>query len=337
VLSPRSYETGAVLVSDAQGKAVATLPDGLGRAAFEVWIRELPDSNSPAWLGLPVTAEAALQSSTGHRALHKLAVLQGVAGDEDESGAVASSSSSSSSTSTSSSGSSASPASSSPGSGAALQRGLLTAAERWLALLPAASTFAGAADSSVLVSRSSDSGASAVERALARELLHASAALALVSADARALQQYGTGAAKATNTVRELAAAVTRGTPPATWAALFTAAPDQATSVEAWVADFAARLAALKALAPLLDRPAGAAAAELAKARVWVGGLLHPETFVQATRQHVAQVCSHDTASPSFSFSLSLVCVTCAFHSLSLFSHLNNKQTDRPRSVRWRN
>jgi dynein heavy chain 1 len=262
VLSPRSYEASAVLVSDAQGKAVATLPDGLGRAAFEAWIRELPDSNSPAWLGLPVTAEAALQSSTGHRALHKLAVLQGVAGDEDESGAV-----DSSSPTRPMDGASANPASSSPGSGAALQRGLLTAAERWLALLPAASTFAGATDSSALVARSSDSGASAVERALARELLHASSALALVSADARALQQYGTGAAKATNAVRELAAAVARGTPPAAWAALFTAAPDQAASVEAWVADFAARLAALKTLAPLLNRPAGAAASRRNRSR----------------------------------------------------------------------
>ena len=46
------------------------------------------------------------------------------------------------------------------------------------------------------------------------------------------------------------------------------------------------------------------------------------------------------TTKPLSPLSLSLVCVTCAFHSLFLplpLSHLNNKRTDRPRSGPWRN
>lgn len=44
--------------------------------AFEDWVRALPDSNSPTWIGLPATAEGQLMRAAGQRVLNTLAVVQ---------------------------------------------------------------------------------------------------------------------------------------------------------------------------------------------------------------------------------------------------------------------
>lgn len=40
-------------------------------------MKSLPDSNSPSWIGLPVTAESQLKTHTARRVLANLALLQG--------------------------------------------------------------------------------------------------------------------------------------------------------------------------------------------------------------------------------------------------------------------
>jgi hypothetical protein len=85
---------------------------------------------------------------------------------------------------------------------------------------------------------------------LVRVLQAGAAALELVRGDLAALQQNAAGATKATNATRELGQALLRGRPPALWASLFALGPG--VTAEAWVADLAARLATLTALAPLV-------------------------------------------------------------------------------------
>ena len=77
IFNARNYSSGAVLATDHKGQALVTLPDALGRQAFEAWVKALPDSNSPSWIGLPVTAESQLMSQTARRILSSLALLQG--------------------------------------------------------------------------------------------------------------------------------------------------------------------------------------------------------------------------------------------------------------------
>lgn len=66
-----------MLAVDHRGQPLVTLPDALGRQAFEGWIKTLPDSNSPSWIGLPATAESQLKSHMARRILSALALLQG--------------------------------------------------------------------------------------------------------------------------------------------------------------------------------------------------------------------------------------------------------------------
>lgn len=77
VFNPQNYASGAVLASDHSGHALVSLPDALGRQAFESWLKALPDSNSPSWIGLPVTAESQLKSQMAERVLANLALVQG--------------------------------------------------------------------------------------------------------------------------------------------------------------------------------------------------------------------------------------------------------------------
>lgn len=76
ILSPSNYSAEAVLVRDATGPLVC-LPDSLSRAALEAWVKALPDSNPPSWIGLPATAENHLRRTVGVRALANLALLEG--------------------------------------------------------------------------------------------------------------------------------------------------------------------------------------------------------------------------------------------------------------------
>lgn len=65
--------------------------------AFETWLKELPDSNPPSWLGLPLTAESQLQINIAQRILINLSILQD--NDDNNSGNVIMTTSSSSSSS----------------------------------------------------------------------------------------------------------------------------------------------------------------------------------------------------------------------------------------------
>jgi dynein heavy chain 1 len=79
VFSPINYSGDAILVRDTHGQPLVSLPDSLSRSAFEGWIKSLPDSNPPSWIGLPSTAERQLKRHIAQKALSHLAIVNGLA------------------------------------------------------------------------------------------------------------------------------------------------------------------------------------------------------------------------------------------------------------------
>lgn len=80
VIAPsRSFEEGFPLVDEdpATGTAAITAPEGTKRTQFLQWADSLPNSQSPAWLGLPANAENVLltnRAGTMINNMHKLEV-----------------------------------------------------------------------------------------------------------------------------------------------------------------------------------------------------------------------------------------------------------------------
>ena len=79
IFRPENYLARACIARDHHGHPLVTLPDGLNRVAFEQWINALPDTHSPAWLGLPVLAETHRHRIAGQRLLARWGVFQGIA------------------------------------------------------------------------------------------------------------------------------------------------------------------------------------------------------------------------------------------------------------------
>ena len=52
------------------------MPKNLGRQALEDWMKALPDTNSPSWIGLPVTAESQLKIYMAQQILANLVSFQ---------------------------------------------------------------------------------------------------------------------------------------------------------------------------------------------------------------------------------------------------------------------
>lgn len=74
-----------MLVRDTHNQPLVSLPDSLSRPAFEAWIKSLPDSNPPSWIGLPSTAERQLKRFIAQKALSHLAIVNGLADMESAS------------------------------------------------------------------------------------------------------------------------------------------------------------------------------------------------------------------------------------------------------------
>uniref|UniRef100_A0A7S3GTW8 Dynein heavy chain n=1 Tax=Spumella elongata TaxID=89044 RepID=A0A7S3GTW8_9STRA len=256
VFNAQNYAAGAVLARDHKGQALVTLPDALGRQAFEAWVKTLPDSNSPSWIGLPVTAESQLKSQAARRVLANLALLQG--GQEtDYAGALEQ-------------------------QGQQQQLELNNTAKLvnpWIAALPTE-------DQLPVVSPDSLSSAASLpaERWLAREIIRGSAVVKLVRDDLLSISAYCKGEIKATNNLRELLSSLRKSTVPARWRSQY--AVRTTVTLGEWVADLVQRARALttKYTAGLQN------SAELMKCSFWVGGMFTPEAFVTATRQQTAQL-----------------------------------------------
>jgi hypothetical protein len=127
--------------------------------AFEAWIKALPESNSPAWIGLPVTAESQLKAAIAQRTLANLNLLQGSA--EDHTGA------------------------SDEVAASLLLKNVEKMSKKWLAVLPTESSLPH-----VEVEQTSDANVSPLVRCLAREVMKGRKVICLVVEDLNLLMFF---------------------------------------------------------------------------------------------------------------------------------------------------
>jgi len=249
----KNYSASTPLVVDPNGATILTLPDGLNRQAFEKWIQDLPDANSPAWLGLPLTAESQLQINLGQRTLRKLTMLQGILEE----------------TSTTDDNGDSRPQ----------LKGLADTTEKWLTTLPL--------ESSLLkldVKSTSDVDSTPLHRCLAREVDKGHQVLKKVRADLNLIADYCKGSVKATNYIRDLVSCIVKGNIPPQWRSYYTVLKDM--SLSTWIVDFIARTKVLNSYEPVLASPQS----KVPKFKYRIGYMFSPETFITATRQYTSHV-----------------------------------------------
>lgn len=83
----KSFESDFPLINSVQSqdgtKLVITMPDGISRGSFLEWVENLPEKQTPAWLGLPDNAERVLLTNQVSNLVNKLLKLQLLEDDEE--------------------------------------------------------------------------------------------------------------------------------------------------------------------------------------------------------------------------------------------------------------
>jgi dynein heavy chain 1, cytosolic len=284
---------------------------------FEAWVNDLPDKNSPTWLGLPASAEDQLQSLMGQRILSGLTSLMGV---EDADMSISADSKG--------------------------QKSGLETISAWILQLTEALNQIPSID----LSFSSDVSCSPLQRCLAREIFKGKLILSSVLDDisfVRSLSPYPrspnlflsltssvfvrsfyAGEIKSTNVIRELISCFLKGTVPQQWRGHF--ATTSRTTVGGWISNLSARCSFLQHYSTAVLK----AEAGKASPKYWLGGLFSPEAFITATRQTTAQVSliPSSTRSTTFSLSMSLSPTTGASRSSSCI--LRSERTERKARTR---
>ncbi|KAJ2744465.1 dynein heavy chain [Coemansia sp. BCRC 34301] len=263
---PDAYGADFALVD---GALVA--PEGTRIDDFVAWCRALPESEPPAWLGLPPNAETLLLVHKGEALVADSRKLRALLDDDDDDNDELDDHSVSNP--------------SDDNASATIDRAEIPAFMRQVEALAAGFDAA-------LVPLDSPSPApfagdmTPLLRVMQREYSVALELLARVRVDLLQLRGACRGELKQTNHIRDLLADFSAGLVPRSW--LRTYAVPRAYSLSRWMADFTDRV---RSACRLADRiAAGRLVVDVVRAEsVWLGGLLYPEAFVTATRQAVAK------------------------------------------------
>ncbi|XP_063691749.1 dynein heavy chain, cytoplasmic-like isoform X2 [Bolinopsis microptera] len=83
IFQPATFESDFLLVDkvDESGNKLV-IPDGLRREDFLRWMHKLPDTQTPAWLGLPNNADQVILQTKANSFVQKLLKMQAVTDDE---------------------------------------------------------------------------------------------------------------------------------------------------------------------------------------------------------------------------------------------------------------
>ena len=258
VFTPKNYEANAVLAFEYDGTPLVTLPSNLGRLALEDWIKGLPDTNSPSWIGLPVTAESQLKIYMAQQILGNLTIFQNTidasdAGDDEDSGGY---------------------------------KGLQEMVERWMAVLPCENSLPA-----VSAEQTTDASSMPLERYFAREVIKGRQTRKQVMSDLSLVKGFCMGEEKTSNIIRDLISCFTRGVIPTKWQANFTVSARM--TLATWIGDLSARLKNVEKYRQVLSNKSNNKSQVLTKIQnisYWMGLLFLPEAMVTATRQQAAQV-----------------------------------------------
>ncbi|KRZ77608.1 Dynein heavy chain, cytoplasmic [Trichinella papuae] len=255
LFSEKSFQPDFALVNnvDSLGNKL-TVPDGVRREQYVNWVESVQALQSPAWLGLPSNAEKVLLTIRGQTMVKKLLKMN----DEDEELAYTP-------------------------IGEQFEgenhkphwlKQIREAADHWLNSLPT---------SLAPLKRSVSNIKDPLYRFFEREVNIASRLLNNVRHDLADLINIVEGNKKPTNHHRDLFAHLNKGLVPETWIKYTI---PSTTTITQWVHDFAERLAQFQLI---VDAVSSGRIKNL-KNRLWIGGLLSPEAYLTATRQHVAQL-----------------------------------------------
>ncbi|KAJ2583355.1 dynein heavy chain, partial [Coemansia sp. RSA 1836] len=248
-------------------------PEGTSPDDFVRWCQALPESEPPAWLGLPPNAETLLLVHNGEALIADTRKLRALLDDDDDDEVevdndvvvVAAADS----------------------SNPAADSAAIPAFMRQVEALAAgfAATLAPLLDCPP-AANGDDVDETPLFRVIHRETAVARALLTRVHGDLLQLRGACRGETKQTNHIRDLLADFSAAIVPRSWLATY--AVPRAYSLSRWMADFADRVKSTRHLA---DRIAtGRSVVDAVRAEsVWLGGLLYPEAFVTATRQAVAK------------------------------------------------
>jgi dynein heavy chain 1 len=207
IFTPKNYNNNAVLATEYDGTPLVTLPSNLGRHALEEWIKALPDTNSPSWIGLPITAESQLKIYMAQKILSNLSAFGNQVdsadmGDDDDAG------------------------------GNKIYQDMC---ERWIAALPQPDSLPD-----VNPEATTDASSMPLERYFARECVKGRGTIKLVLRDLNVVRRFAMGEEKTSNHIRDLMGCMLAGRVPPKWLASFTVSVR--TNLGLWIADLSARL-----------------------------------------------------------------------------------------------
>uniref|UniRef100_UPI00358E5199 cytoplasmic dynein 1 heavy chain 1-like n=1 Tax=Myxine glutinosa TaxID=7769 RepID=UPI00358E5199 len=258
LFTARSFDPDFHLIMPGRDSSAAILmPEGIRREEFVQWVEQLPDSQVPAWLGLPNNAENVLLTKQGWTMLGKLLKMQ-LLEDEEEFSCEAETTR----------------RVSVPDGRPAWMRTLHSTAANWLALVPSSLN---------TLRRTVENIRDPLFRFFEREVNMGSGLLYAVRQDLTDVSLVCEGNKKQTNYLRTIIGELVRGIIPQSWQRYTVPA---GMTVLQWVSDFSERV---KQLQSISNATSAGSAKELKNQYVWLGGLFVPEAYVTATQQYVAQ------------------------------------------------
>eukprot|EP01028_Stygiella_incarcerata_P008770 TRINITY_DN39309_c0_g2_i1.p1 TRINITY_DN39309_c0_g2~~TRINITY_DN39309_c0_g2_i1.p1 ORF type:complete len:4682 (+),score=1220.36 TRINITY_DN39309_c0_g2_i1:150-14195(+) len=257
-----SFEDGFELIGEQQDALVEALPvpEDTDYENMSLWVQHLQPLESPVCVGLQATAENLLRIEEGERTLHKITLLQSVYEDQTVFDA-------------SEFESTEEGPEKQQHAGSALWGGSRTweRVRSWLEDLPG--------DLLDFSSLKKDS----IDRFLSHEFEVAQSSLSIVRNDLQLLTQVMENKHSVTNHVRGLFTSLQEDTLPSHWA---TYAVSPTLRVSAWLADFEERIGQLRMVQETLQSTGYLPE----NFQVWLGGLLFPQGFLTALRQHVSTI-----------------------------------------------
>lgn len=264
IFNAKSYATAAILVTDnVTGKPLVTLPDSLQHHALEQWIATvLPESNSPSWIGLPVSADNQLQVITGQSILLKLSALKSCMDDDI-----------------------ATDASMQVNASTAVSINEIEKIQqlvtKWFTALPDTGAASDTGGFTVAITSAHDINSSPLQRCLARELIKGRSTIASIRTDLELLLAYCRGEVKVSNDIRYLIDCFTKNKVPSKW--FISGAAATRLSVSSYISDVCMRWKTLQPCTSVVNATSAVPNVVFA-----FGNMFSPESFITAIRQQCA-------------------------------------------------
>jgi len=259
LFTKHSFDAEFPLVTNVEGQKDTPIPDGVRREQFMQWVSNLPDYQSPSWLGLPNNAEKVILSNLGDSCLANLLKMHALS-EEDELEYV--------------------PEKADADENLGIDdrpqwmRSLQQSVRNWLSILP---------ESIQPVKRTMENIKDPLFRCFEREVNLGVKLLNDMRGNLTEIMQVCEGQRKQTNDLRSIIDNLVKGVIPKSWNRY--KVPPELTVIQ-WIVDLAERMKQLKNVSKVTNT---SGARELKNTKVWLGGLFMPEAFITASRQYVAQ------------------------------------------------